>query len=169
MELKLVENELPSKDDYISELVHKYSDMVLRIALTYLKNTADAQDVCQDVYIKIFKQSKIFNDSEHEKSWIIRVTINTCKDAMRSRWRKRFSPLNEAFLLIKDEENKDVVSLVFELPKKYRIAIYLYYFENYSTSEIANLLDKKENTVRTQLKRARELLKTKMLGGFDYE
>lgn len=157
-------------DEYFSELVQKYSDMVLRLAFTYLHNMADAQDVCQDVYMKLFKQAQPFQDTEHEKAWIVRVTINACKDVMRSPWKRRFaSGLDEAARFIKDEASQEVVSFVLELPKKYRIVIHLYYFENYRTSEIAGLLGKKENTIRTQLKRARELLKTKLTGGFDGE
>lgn len=161
-----MEIELLRTDDYISKLVQKYSDMVLRLALTYLKNIFDAQDVCQNVFIKIFEQSKTFVDSEHEKAWIIRVTINASKDLMRSQWKKRFFSIDEVVLPIKDKENKEAVSLVLELPVKYRSVIYLHYFENYSTSEIAKLLSRNEATIRTQLKRARELLKTKMIGGF---
>jgi len=156
-------------DDYISRLIHKYSDMVLRLSLTYVKNIFDAQDMCQNVFIKILKRKEAFVDSEHEKAWIIRVTINECKDFLRSPWKKRFCRMDEAALPIKDKNNKQVVSLVLELPMKYRSVMYLYYFENYSTSEIAKLLNRKDATIRTQLKRARELLKTKMIGGFEYE
>jgi len=108
-------------------------------------------------------------DSEHEKAWIIRVTINACKDVMRSQWKKRLLPIKEIVLPVKDTENREVVSIVLELPLKYRSVIHLYYFENYSTSEIAKLLNRNDATVRTQLKRAREILKTKMIGGFENE
>lgn len=164
-----MQNESLDMDNYISYIVNKYSDMVLRLALTYLKNMSDAQDVCQNVFIKIFEQNKTFTDSEYEKAWIIRVTINACKDILKSPWKKRFLSINEAILPIKDKENNEVVSLVLELPVKYRSVIYLYYFESYSAQEIAKLLNKKDATVRTQLKRARELLKNKMIGGFEDE
>ena len=156
-------------DDNISELVQKYSDMVLRLALTYLKDISDAQDVCQIVFLKIFEQNKTFVDSDHEKAWIIRVTINACKDVLRSQWRKIFLPIEDVALPIIDKENREVVSFVLELPQKYRSVIYLHYFENYNTSEIAQLLNRNEATIRTQLKRARELLKTKIIGGFENE
>lgn len=161
-----MDEELLNSEDYISGLVYKYSDMVLRVALTYVKNISDAQDVCQNVFIKIFKQNKTFNDSEHEKAWIIRVTINESKDIMKSAWKKRFFSSDEIILPINNEENKEVVSMVLKLPLKYRSIIYLYYFENYSTCEIAELLNRNEATVRTQLKRARELLKSEMIGGY---
>lgn len=164
-----MESGILNKENYINKLVEDYTDMVLRIALTYLKNIYDAQDICQEVFIRIFQQDKTFLDSEHEKAWIIRVTINACKDAMKSQWKKRFFPSNEIVLPIKDNENKEVVSFVLELPLKYRSVIYLYYFENYSTAEIAKLLNRNEATVRTQLKRARDILKTKIIGGFEDE
>jgi RNA polymerase sigma factor (sigma-70 family) len=164
-----LEKEWLSKDDYMAELVQKYADTVLRIALTYLKNIADAQDVCQDVYVKIFKYDNGFNDMEHEKAWIIRVTINTCKDVLRNPWRWRYLPINEAISYIQHEDNKEVVAVVLELARKYRMVIYLYYFENFSTAEIGKMLKINENTVRTQLKRARKLLQTKMIGGCEDE
>jgi RNA polymerase sigma factor (sigma-70 family) len=155
--------------DYIFELVQKHSDMVLRLAITYLKNITDAEDVCQNVFIKIFEQNKTFENPEHEKAWIIRVTINACKDVIRSPWKKRFCRIDEVALPIKDKEYRGVVSSVLELPIKYRSVIYLHYFENYSTLEIAKLLNIKDATVRTQLKRARGILKTKLDGGFENE
>lgn len=164
-----MEIEILNREHYISELVDKYSDMVLRLALTYLKNIYDAQDVCQEVFIKIFQQERTFLNPEHEKAWIIRVTINTCKDIMKSQWKRRFLPSEEIVLPITDDENKEVVSFVLELPLKYRSVIYLYYFENFSTAEIAKLLNRNEATVRTQLKRARDILKTKITGGFEDE
>ncbi|REK77822.1 RNA polymerase subunit sigma-24 [Paenibacillus paeoniae] len=150
-------------------MVQMYSDMVLRLALTYLRNISDAQDICQDVFLKIYKYRKEFADSEHEKAWIIRVTINGCKDELRRPWRKRNTPLHETSLPIQDVKNKEVVSHVLNLPEKYRVIIYLFYFESYSTYEIAKLLNRRENTVRTQLKRARELLKHEIKGGIEDE
>lgn len=154
-------------NEYLEILVNKYADMVLRLALTHLGNLADAQDVCQEVYIKLFKHQRPFNDAEHEKAWIIRVTINTCKDVISSPWKKWFSPVEEIPLPIEHTESMEVVSFVLKLPRKYRMVIYLYYYEGYKTAEIAELLNLKENTVRTQLKRAKELLKEKIMGGFD--
>ncbi|MFC5652324.1 RNA polymerase sigma factor [Paenibacillus solisilvae] len=155
------------KNDYIAVLVDKYADMVLRLALAYLGSLADAQDVSQEVYMKLFKHDRAFNDTGHEKAWIIRVTINACKDVIRSPWRRWFSPIEEALLPIQHTQSREVVSLVLELPRKYRLVIHLYYYEGYKTAEIAELLGHKEGTVRTQLKRARELLKEKITGGLE--
>ncbi|NEW06338.1 sigma-70 family RNA polymerase sigma factor [Paenibacillus sp. SYP-B3998] len=153
------------KNDNLVILVNKYADMVLRLAFTYLGNQADAQDACQDVFIKLFKHQRHFNDGEHEKAWIIRVTINTCKDIIRSPWKKWFSSIE--YLPNNHTESIDVVSFVVTLPRKYRMVIHLYYYEGYKTTEISEILNIKESTIRTQLKRAKELLKEKMLGGSD--
>jgi RNA polymerase sigma-70 factor (ECF subfamily) len=163
---QLGSNEI-NRNEYLAILVNKYADKVLRLALSHLGNLADAQDVCQEVYIKIFKHQRHFNDAEHEKAWIIRVTINTCKDVIRSPWKKWFSPLTEVPLPNNDTASMEVVSIVLTLPRKYRTVIHLYYYEGYKTAEIAELLDIKESTIRTQLKRAKELLKAKITGGFD--
>lgn len=152
-------------DEYLTQLVQRYADMIMRIAFTYLKNNADAQDVCQEVFIKVVKLQKTFELAEHEKAWIIRVTINACKDMLRSPWKRFFSPIRDASIPIQHSDNREVVARVLELDQKYRIVIYLYYFEDYSTAEIAQLLNKNEGTVRTQLKRAREMLKGSMIGG----
>lgn len=100
--------------------------MIMRIAFTYLKQHSDAQDVCQDVFVKFFKHAKIFEDAEHEKAWIIRITINTCKDILRSFWKKRFTPVEQVIQPITDPQDHEIVSMVLELPKKYRIVMYLY-------------------------------------------
>ncbi|WP_426450628.1 RNA polymerase sigma factor [Paenibacillus sp. S-38] len=155
------------RNEHLAILVNKYADMVLRLALTHLGNLADAQDVCQEVYIKLFRHQRPFSDVEHEKAWIIRVTINTCRDVIRSPWKRWFSPLEVAPLPDNHPESMEIVSLVLTLPRKYRMVIHLYYYEGYKTSEIAELLNINENTVRTQLKRAKELLKAKIIGGFD--
>lgn len=164
-----MEQEPNYTDRYLAGLVHRHADMIMRIAYTYLKSTADAQDICQEVFLKAVKHRKTFENAEHEKSWIIRVAVNCCKDALRSPWRRLFSPLGDAMPPIADKQKQEVVSLVMELPKKYRIILYLYYFEGYATAEIAELLQRKDATVRTQLKRAREMLKANLIGGLANE
>lgn len=147
--------------------VHEYADRVLRLAFIHLGNAADAQDVCQEVLIKLFKYRNTFNDAEHEKAWIIRVTVHACRDARRSRWKKRFLLFAEVPLPEVPAPSTEILAQVLELPSKYRIVIHLHYYEGYRTAEIAELLDLNENTVRTRLKRGRERLKTSITGGED--
>ncbi|WP_342477869.1 sigma-70 family RNA polymerase sigma factor [Paenibacillus sp. FSL H7-0350] len=158
-----------NEPDSLTTTVNQYTDMILRLALAHLGNLADAQDVCQEVYIKFFKHQRIFNSLEHEKAWFIRVTINTCRDVIRSPWRKWFRSYEEVPLPIEPAEDLEILSYVLMLPRKYRIVIHLYYYEGYKTAEIAQLLGINENTVRTQLKRAKELLKTKLMEDFDHD
>lgn len=143
--------------------VERYADRVLRLALACLGNLADAQDVCQDVFIKLYRHDPSFADAEHEKAWILRVTINACRDVLRSPWRKWFSPV-ERLPDNRTEGGDEVVSFVLALPRKYRTVIHLYYYEGYQTAEISRLLNMKESSVRTRLRRARELLRKSMEG-----
>ncbi|OWR29596.1 RNA polymerase subunit sigma-24 [Saccharibacillus sp. O23] len=149
--------------------VHEYADLVLRLAFIRLGNAADAQDVCQEVLIKLFEYRNTFNDAEHEKAWIIRVTLHACRDVGRSRWKKRFLLFAEVPLPEVPARSTEILSQVLALPSKYRIVIHLHYYEGYRTAEIAELLDLNENTVRTRLKRGRERLKTYLAGGIDDE
>ncbi|WP_238186976.1 RNA polymerase sigma factor [Paenibacillus sp. L3-i20] len=158
-------SEWDRKEDSVL-LVNKYADIVLRLALAHVGNFADAQDVCQEVFIKLFNYQRPFNDKEHEKAWIIRVTITTCRDVIRSPWKKWFSLVEEVPLPNYFIENMEVLPVVLTLPRKYRVVIHLHYYEGYKTLEIAELLKVKESTIRTQLKRAKELLRAKITGGF---
>ncbi|WP_010250787.1 sigma-70 family RNA polymerase sigma factor [Acetivibrio cellulolyticus] len=156
-------------DKYILDILDKYSDIVFRTAFMYLKNRPDAEDATQEIFIKLFRINPSFSSDNHIKSWLITVTSNHCKDMLKSIWRKKVSLLDEISLPIQDDYKREVVNQVLSLPVKYRNVIYLYYYEGYSSSEIAALLSEKEPTIRIRLKRGREILKTKLTGGFDDE
>ena len=160
---------LSSADNsFIREIVEKYSDMVLRIAYQNLKNYSDAEDVVQDVFIRLMKE-KEFENEQHMRSWLIRVTINRCKDLNKSLWYKKSEPFTGEIGVFTDEE-KNVLEEVMKLSNDYRNVIYLYYFEGYKISEIAKILNKKDNTVSSQLTRARKKLKNSLLkGGYYHE
>ena len=156
-------------DDFIQNSVEKYSDMVLRIAYQNLKNKADSEDVVQNVFIKLIKEPK-FKDESHMKAWLIRVTINLCKDFNKIAWYRRAESLSDELMIPFTKEEQGVLEEVFKLSKNYRNVIYLYYFEGYSIKEIANILNKSENTISSQLSRAREVLKNILLeGGYSNE
>lgn len=156
-----------NQNNDLALLMDRYGNMVLRLAVANLGNMADAQDVCQEVFMKLHRARNPFHHAEHEKAWIIRVTMNTCRDVLRSPWRRWFSPVAEVPIPYDQAVSVDVVALVLSLPRKYRTVIHLYYYEGYKTYEKAPLLDMKEATIRTQLKRARELLKAKLEGGME--
>lgn len=148
--------------------IRKYSNMIYRLAFSILKNRDDSEDVYQEVIMKFCKHYGEFKDEEHEKAWLIRVTVNQCKSLLRLSWFKNREELDENIPHL-DKVKDDVYYAVSGLPLKYRTVIYLFYYEEYKISEIANILNEKESTIKSQLSRARKMLKNKMEGGLDDE
>lgn len=148
-------------DEQFTRLAKKYIDTVFRVALNYLKSGADADDVTQNVFLKLWKEKKPFASDEHIRNWLIRVTINECKSMLRSAWHstENFDDYARTLTFV-TPEHSELFYAVMELPKKYRMPIYLYYYEGYSTEEVASILSIPRATVATQLRRGRELLKT---------
>lgn len=158
--------------DYISDLLDKYGDMVLRIAYTYLKNRADAEDIVQDVFLRIIDKKPSFNDENHEKSWLIRATINMCKNKVNLFWNKNKCSIDDVQeFAVSDKYNTDtsVFQAVMALGEKYRVVVYMYYYEGYSTPEIAEVIGKSETTIRSLLHRARNKLKDMLKEDYDFE
>ena len=142
-------------------LVNTYADLILRLSYTYLSHTHDAQDTCQTVFLKLIERRPAFASSEHEKAWIIRTTINACKDHLKSHWRKTTVPIEAAqHVPAPAAEPGSILASVNLLPPKYRAVIYLHYYEGYTAPEIAQLLGRLPSTVSTQLRRGRDQLKT---------
>lgn len=156
----------------IEEAVRRYSDMVYRLAILNMKNRFDAEDVFQEVFLKLFRYKKSIQSEEHLKAWLIRVTINQCKSVAAS-GRKRqtvsLDTIGDIREPAKEESYSEVYELVRSLPLKYRQVVHLYYYEELSVKEIAEILDQKEGTVKTRLARARKLLNQKLEGGFSDE
>ena len=148
-------------DEQFTCLARKYIDTVFRVAFNYLKSAADADDATQNVFLKLWKERKPFDSEEHIRNWLIRVTINECKTLLRSPWRNAENIDDYARTLqFETQEHSELFYAVMELPGKYRMPIYLYYYEGYSTEEISSILSVPRATVATQLRRGRELLKT---------
>lgn len=150
----------------INRAVEQYADMVRRICFVHLKSEHDTEDVFQNVFLKYMLHKGSFENSEHEKAWFVRVTINACTDWLRGLARRRCLPLEAALEESKapDDASREVLETVLQLPENYRRVIYLFYYEGYSAIEIAGILGKNENTVYTWLSRARGILREK-LGG----
>ncbi len=158
--------------NYIENLVEKYGDMILRISYTYLKNKTEAEDIVQDVFLRVIDKAPDFNDEDHEKSWMIRTTINLCKNKLNLFWnRNKCSMDSVAEFSVCDRYNlgSEVLKAVMSLSNKYRIVIYMYYYEGYSTPEIAKITDKSETAVRSLLHRARVKLKNILKEEYDFE
>lgn len=155
-------------NDFVIKVIEKYSDMLIRVSFSYLKNMSDAEDVTQEVFLKLIKNPPSFESEVHEKAWLIRVAINLCKNRLRTPWFRKTLPLCETTYDFTTKEN-EVISAVLELKVKYRSIILLFYFEGYSIAEIAGILGQKESTIGSQLHRARKLLKSKLKEDFDDE
>lgn len=143
----------------IHESVQKHRGMVFRVALGYVKNIHDAEDVAQNVFVKLLTKGKTFGSEEAEKAWLIRVAVNEAKNLLKSAWFKKRAALDES-LTAPEDSNLRLFDYVKELKPKYRTVIYLHYYEKYTAKEIAAILKMPQNTVLTQLKRAREQLRT---------
>lgn len=152
----------------MKQIIDEYADMVYRIALTRCRCIENAEDVFQEVFMRFSIKSPKFESKEHEKAWLIRVTINLTKNVRESAWNRKVVRLDESMVFNTKEEN-DVYSTVCELPQNYRTVIYLFYYEGYKVKEISNILNKNEGTIKTWLFRAREILREKLEGGFDDE
>jgi len=138
--------------------------------MVHLKNYHDTEDIFQTVFLKYVLGSDTFENEEHEKAWFIRVTLNACKDFLKSFFRSRTVSLNETEELAGEfgtQEDRHVREAVLGLPDQYKDAIYLHYYEGYSAAEIGRLLGKKENTVYSLLSRGREILSGKLGGDMD--
>ncbi len=153
-------------DTQMALIYDKYSSAVYRAAFAYCKNSADAEDIVQETFLKRFRTDIDFPDDKAEKAWLMKVAANKCRDMFRSaRYRYFYNsvPLDEAELVYETPEESAVYHAVMELPPKYRIVIHLYYYEGYTVTETAKIIGKSETAVQTQLYRARKLLK-KTLG-----
>ena len=159
-------NKLSQREE-AERLVETYSDLILRLCWTYLKNTQDAEDICQNTFVKLLCGNVHFTSPEHEKAWIIRTASNECKDLLKSVFRSRTVALEAAANLPAPvpQENQEVLEAVLALPKKYKDVVYLHYYEGYSAPEIAGLLHRNVNTIYTWLGRAKALLRTALEEG----
>ena len=143
----------------VMELFHLYKDDVFRLAVSYTHSIQDAEDICQTVFLKLMEQSELTPGKE--KAWLMQVTANQCRSLLRSVWRKRTKPLEEEQeeqLLFEQPVLHDVWEGIRKLKPKYRIVVYLFYYEGYAIKEIADILHISGTAVTTRLSRARRLL-----------
>ena len=146
----------------------KYYTACYRAAFTLVKNHADAEDVAQETLLRLLVYQPNFKGEQHEKAWMIRTAMNLAKDLLKSKWKKstvhmEVVPETErTYFQIPSIESDETLFTVLELPKRYRSCLYLFYYEDYSIREIAEILEEPENTVKTNLRRGREALKQKL-------
>lgn len=151
----------------LGQVMDQYSAMVYRMAYSHLRSRADAEDISQEVFLRYYQKRPRFESEEHRKAWLLRVTINRARTYVTSAWFRRTVPLEEA-VTFPQEEQQQLDEALGQLSPGDRTLLHLFYFEELSIREISQLLHRKESTVRTQLTRARQRLKT-ILKGDAYE
>ena len=157
------------RDISAKRLLEMYSGMIYRIAFSRTQNKADAEDITQNVFLKYISADKRFNDEEHRKAWLLRVAVNCTNDFVKSAYYRNRAELDEVpDAEVHIEEKSEIYYAVQSLPEKYRLAVHFFYYEDMSVAEISRLMKTKESTVRSQLSRARDMLR-KILKEAQYE
>lgn len=148
------------------DAVRRHQDMVYRIALHRLASADDAEDAVQEVFLRLYTWEKGFDSPEHLRFWLIRVTVNYCKNELKTPWRRRRVSLEvlPEQPVFQEPEQRELYQAVMALPEKYRTVLDLFYYEELSTREIAQVLDIRQSAVTTRLARAREKLKKTLTG-----
>ncbi len=152
------------EEKQVSDVYRRHVDMVYRLCFSYLRNKDDAFDAMQNTFYKMIKKGVEFADVEHEKAWLIVTASNVCKNVLAHWWRKTVSieewdgANNSESDVEAAQEDREFLTLVLDLPEKYRIPIYLHYYEGYSAVEIGKMLKKSDSTIRGYLMKGREIL-----------
>lgn len=140
-----------------------YGAAVYRLALTFLGQRADAEDVTQETFCRLLYRAPAFTDEQHKKRWLLQVAANLSRDQLRGFWRKQVTQLEDTLPAVAPEEF-DALNAVMALPEKFKLPIHLYYYEGYSVAEVADILKLGQSAVKMRLKRGRELLKLELEG-----
>lgn len=144
----------------IEEIYERHADMVYSVSFSYLKNAEDTKDIVSEIFLKLLQKRVNFHDAEHEKAWLLRTTINLCKDYLKH-WRRKNENIDDYANL--ESENPfyidETYKAVMELPERYKAVIYLHYYEGYTTKEISKILKKPQSTILSHLREARKQLK----------
>lgn len=153
----------PLSKEQAEQVVSRQSDTVYKLAFSQLGNRSDADDVYQEVFLRYVKRAPVFESAQHEKAWFLRVTLNCCKRLWVSPWRKRSVPLEET-IQADTPENHYLAEELKKLPKKYGAVLHLFYWEDMTVEEIADLLGLRPGTVKSRLSRGREKLRDNLKG-----
>ncbi len=151
-------------EQQFTDAAQRYLDMVYRVALNWFRNPADAEDAAQNAMLRLWQTDTDFRgEDDYLRHWLVRVTLNECKRLSGHPWRKRTVSLEECpEPVFSDPARQTLFQEVMELPAKYRVPLYLYYYEGYRVDEVGKLLGLKPSTVQTRLARARAKLKTQL-------
>ena len=147
----------------LEEAYDAYGTAVYRLAMAFLGQRSDAEDVTQETFCRLLYHAPVFSNEEHLKRWLLQVAANLCRNQLRGFWRKRIAQLDDTIPAIVPEE-QEALKAVLNLPNKYKLPVHLYYYEGYSVAEIAEILKLGQSAVKMRLKRGRDLLKTELEG-----
>lgn len=147
------------QDERFEQAARAYGDMIFRVACHALADRCEAEDVTQTVLLRLYQQKEDFAGEEHLKHWLLRVAVNESRKVLRSPWRKRNIPLEDWDAAVEPAEDSGVLDAVMALEARYRLPVYLYYYEDLTVAEVAQVLKTNPSTVQTRLQRAREKLK----------
>ncbi len=147
----------------LEEAYDAYGTAVYRLAMAFLGQRLDAEDITQETFCRLLYRAPVFSNEEHLKRWLLQVAANLCRNQLRGFWRKRVAQLDDTIPAIVPEE-REALKAVLNLPDKYKLPVHLYYYEGYSVAEIAEILKLGQSAVKMRLKRGRELLKTELEG-----
>ena len=154
----------------ITEIYDRHVKTIYRVCFAYMKNAADTEDAVQDTFIQLIKRGPVFDNQEHEKAWLIRTATNICRNMLRYWWRKREDLDDHRNLqTAEDTAIDDIFRAVMDLPSKYKTVVFLYYYEGYTSVEIARILQKPQSTIRSHLHEARAILKERLGDDFNEE
>ena len=153
----------------VTALAERWGDSLYRAAFAVCRNTQDAEDVVQETLLAYYRSDKEFDSDGHIRAWLIRVAVNKAKNATVCFWRRNRRSLEDVMdaLVFEDSRDRELMDAVLRLPEKYRVAIHLFYYEDYSVREIARILQTGEGTVKSRLSRARKMLKTQLTEGWN--
>ena len=147
------------RNEYVQQIVNKYSDMLFRICYCILCSKVDAEDALQDTFVKLITKEPEFTDDEHEKAWLIKVATNISRNMLMLRLRRSTTNLDDITEIGIKDEDSEVFEAIMSLPVKYKIPMVLFYVEGYKTNEIADIMQISSDVVRKRLQKGRELLK----------
>ena len=152
----------------IRHCVNAHSRSILKLAFAYMRNMQDAEDITQEVFLSYFRTAPVFDSDEHEKAWLLRATINRCKNQLKSGWQQSRNPLPDTLADAPMREQSPLLNEVMALEDAYRVPIHLHYYEGYSLKEIGKIMGELPATIGTRLARGREQLRKAMEGGVNH-
>ena len=155
-----------TQSNRLEDVIPAYENTLYRAALAILGDPQEAEDVVQEAFLRLWEKNPAFESPAHQRSWLLKVTVNGCKSRLRAPWRWRTAPLLESYPAA-DPEEEAVLEVIQSLPPKDRAALHLYYYEGYQTAEIAAMTGWREGTVRSRLARARDKLRELLKGEWE--